>query len=389
MRIIYISWFNSGEGSQVHAKEFMNAMRNLGHQVIPVELSLRSSKQLDQKNQTNKNSPPRRNLLTELKSIAMNIPRFFRLMKIIRAEKPDAIINRYAIYDLSPLLAKLFNNIPIIYEVNASAVYEREIKNMYLIKPFAKFVEKRIFAKADATLVVSEELKKYFTKQGYDMENTVVTPNGVDFESFSAMNEIPPEIEKIKEEWNDKIVVGFLGSLKTWHGVERVIDIMPDIIAVNKNIRFLVIGGGEERKKLEQKISDLKLQKYVYISGFLDYKYVPGSLKLFDFAVAPYHNIDFFHFSPLKIFEYMAAGAPVIAPPYGQISELVINQYNGLIMSNNSNDELFDAINYLADHPDKRETLGTNAQQFIKENYSWKINAKKIEDIVIDLHSHS
>jgi glycosyltransferase involved in cell wall biosynthesis len=384
MKLIYISWFSSGEGSQVHAKEFMEAMERHGHEVIPIELSIKSQQKLNELNNgERKKQLPKRTMLTELKSIASNILRFNRLVKLIKKHKPDAIINRYTMYDISPILINKLYGIPIIYEVNASAVYEREIEGIYYLKPIAKWAEKFIFKKANNVTLVSNELLRFFKEKGYDTTRTIVIPNGVDTNKFTSPNNLTTDLKVMKEKWNDKIILGFLGSLKSWHGVERIIDCMPRLLESNKDIRFLIVGDGNERSKIEEKIRKSNLEDKVFITGFLDYQFIPSALYLFDIAVAPYHNIDFFHFSPLKVFEYMAAENPVVAPPFGQLSELIEDDNNGILIENNTDDELIAAVLDLANSKEKREKLGKNAKQFIEANYSWDVNAKKIESIIL------
>lgn len=366
----------------MHAKEFMHAMEQLGHDMVPVELSLKTRKQLQNlKIQSSSVSAKKSKFafLKELKTFMLNILRVIRLLKLYKEHKPDAIINRYLIYDFSAIIAAKMLRIPVMYEVNASAVYEREIENKYYIKPLAKFIEKLIFNRSDAVTVVSEELKIYFHQNGYNTSNTLVIPNGVDITRYPEMLEIPQRFQEIAQKWEDNIIIGFLGSLKSWHGVQRVISLMPTLLKENENIRLLIIGDGNERQSIEKEIKSLNIEEYVHISGFIPHDEVPGALDLLDISLAPYKEIDNFYFSPLKIFEYMAAGKPVIAPPYGQIKDLV-SQNTGILLSKNSNEELQKGIVELANNPEKRTALGKNARVYIEENFTWKRNAMKIAE---------
>lgn len=380
MKVLYLSWFNSGEGSQVHAKEFMNAMNQLGNHVIPVELSLKTKKQLENlKIQTTSHSSKGKlSFIKELKTFLLNILRIIRLLKLYREHKPDAIINRYLIYDFSAIIAGKLLNIPVMYEVNASAVYEREIENRYYIKPLAKWVEKYIFKKSDIVTVVSNELKNYFEENGYNVSNTIVIPNGVNVEKYQEDIQVPPSFDDISHQWKDKLILGFLGSLKSWHGIQRVIDLMPSLIKKNPNIRLLIVGDGNTRSEIEKKIEDYKLKDHVFISGFIPHEDVPGALHLFDVALAPYNNISNFYFSPLKIFEYMAAGKPVVAPSLGQIKELVQSNYTGLLLDENTDSCLEESILSIIEDSQKLKQMGLNAKNFITEHYTWTKNAETI-----------
>jgi glycosyltransferase involved in cell wall biosynthesis len=391
MKILYLSWFSSGEGSQVHAKEFMNAMEELGHEVIPVELSLRRQNQIINIKRTKELQEQKSKtklVIRELKSLALNIPRFIRLVRLIQKYKPDCIINRYSIYDLSAILAGKLFNIPIVYEVNGSVIYERDIENRYYIKGLANWFEKQVFKQADVVTVVSNELKRYFDENRYDTSSTIVIPNGVDINKFHENVPCPAFLEDLEKKWSDNVVVGFLGSLKSWHGVERMINIMPKLIQKVPKIRFLIIGDGNEREILEQKINNYNISQYVHITGFIDHKDIPGALNLIDIAVAPYKDIKFFYFSPLKVFEYMAMGKPVVAPALGQCKELIQSNYNGILLEENTDDALMNAIQNLAENEDLRTKMGKNARKFIEKHYTWKVNAKKIEQAILKIKSH-
>lgn len=380
MKVLYLSWFNSGEGSQVHAKEFMNAMNSIGNNVIPVELSLKTKKQLENlKIQTN--MPTRKGkleFLKELKTFLLNGLRIIRLYKLYRKHKPDAIINRYLIYDFSAIVVGKLLNIPVMYEVNASAVYEREIENRYYIKPLAKYVEKLIFNKSNVVTVVSNELKNFFEENGYNVSNTIVIPNGVNIKEYQENVEISSKFQELALQWKDKEILGFLGSLKSWHGVHRVIDILPSLLKSNPNIRLLIVGDGNTRDDIEKRISEKNLKDHVFISGFIPHDQVPGALSLFKVALAPYNNISNFYFSPLKIFEYMAAGKAVVAPGLGQINELVQPGYTGILLQENTDICLEKAILEIIEDPEQLKQMSLNAKDYISRNYTWERNAEKI-----------
>jgi glycosyltransferase involved in cell wall biosynthesis len=386
MKILYLSWFNSGEGSQIHANEFMNAMKNIGHDVIPVELSLKTKKQLQNlKIQTTSYKKSKFAFLQEFKTFLLNILRAVRLLRLNKQHKPDVIINRYLIYDFSAIIVGKLLRIPVVYEVNASAVYEREIQGRYFIKPLARWTELLIFKHADVVTVVSNELKTYFQENNFNTKNTIVIPNGVNMNHHSEEKKIVESLIEIKQKWENNTVLGFLGSLKSWHGVERVIDLMPALLIQNPNLRFLIVGDGNEREALESKINQSGIREYVHISGFLPHDYVPGALSIFDIALAPYKDIDNFYFSPLKIFEYMAAGKPVIAPSLGQIKELVETNKTGILLEENTQVALENAILSLSNDSEKILKLGREAKKYIEQNYTWETNAKKIADSIENL----
>lgn len=387
VKILYMSWFSSGEGSKIHAQEFTHAMEQLGHQVITKDLSINKSKSKSSGKPANTSNQQQgsslKNYIKEYKSILMVILRFLRLFGYMVKYKPERIIYRYSIYDISGLwISKLFR-VPVVYEINGSVEYEREIENKFYFKKLVRRTEKSIFNKADLVLLVSNELKRYFNEKNYNMNKILIVPNGVDMAKFNREIELPAEFAQMKEQWADKKVIGFSGSLKSWHGAERIIDILPDILKEVPDARYLIIGDGDRRRMIEAKMKEMGLEEYVYITGFQDYKLIPTLLKIPDITVAPYHNIDFFHFSPLKVIEYMGAGKPVVAPPLGQCVDLIGYEGDrGILLSENTDEQLTNAIVKLLKDPALVKTMGRNAQSFIEENYTWEQNARRIDEAI-------
>ncbi|WLR41506.1 glycosyltransferase family 4 protein [Bacillus carboniphilus] len=380
MKILYISWFSSNEGSRIHANEFMNAMEKIGHEVIPVDLSNR-------KNYKNNNMYHKKNAIfiqpffTEISKLFGVIPRFLRLRNYVKKINPDVVINRYSIYDISAIIIRLIYRIPYVAEVNASSIVEKDITKQFYFKRTARLIEKYIFRKADIVTVVSKELLKYFEENEYRTDNVIVIPNGVDAEKFNS--ERTEQLEGYPfDEWEGKEIIGFLGSLKSWHGVERLIDILPVLIEDNPLIRLLIIGDGEEHRRLSQLVMDKKLSNYVHITGNLPYDHIPKALKSVNVCIAPYYNIDHFYFSPIKIFEYMAMGKPVIAPALGQCEELIVNNHNGILLPENTNEQLIVAIKRIFMDKKQLERLGVNAREFIINSYTWEQNAKQIDGAI-------
>jgi glycosyltransferase involved in cell wall biosynthesis len=105
-----------------------------------------------------------------------------------------------------------------------------------------------------------------------------------------------------------------------------------------------------------------------------------------DITIAPHDRNSFksiggFHGSPLKIFEYMAMGKPVIATPIGQIKDIIEDNISGRLIYSDQVEELKNAVIRLYEDKDYRDTLGKNARKVVMDNYTWEINARKIEDI--------
>ena len=126
-------------------------------------------------------------------------------------------------------------------------------------------------------------------------------------------------------------VIGFLGTLKPWHDIDNLVRAFSIVHGHDPNVRLLVIGDGPQRKAMQFALSERGLLKDTHFTGSVAPQDVPSLLACMDVAVAPYVESENHYFSPLKLFEYMAAELPVVAAATGQIKEVIRDEENGLL----------------------------------------------------------
>ena len=117
--------------------------------------------------------------------------------------------------------------------------------------------------------------------------------------------------------------MGFVGTLRPWHGVEGLIEAFAVLHGLDPDVRLLIVGDGPLRNTLESMAADRGVSHAVDFRGAVEPSEVPRMLASMDVAVAPYPPLDDFYFSPLKLFEYMAAGCAIVAAAIGQINQTV------------------------------------------------------------------
>jgi glycosyltransferase involved in cell wall biosynthesis len=105
---------------------------------------------------------------------------------------------------------------------------------------------------------------------------------------------------------------------------------------------------------------------------------IPGLLVSMDATVAPYPRLGSFYFSPLKVYEYMAAGRAVVASRIGQLDGLIEHEVSGLLCSPGDPVELAEALLRLRREPALRDRLGRAARAKVRRTYTWNSTVRRI-----------
>ena len=164
------------------------------------------------------------------------------------------------------------------------------------------------------------------------------------------------------------------------------------LLAAGKDYHFLLVGDGPERAHAEQ-LAAAWPGRFTF-TGAVDYDRVPELLASASVGVAPFNTAAHpalrsagFFWSPLKVYEYMAAGLPVVTPNLTPLNTIIRNEREGLLYPEGDIGALASAIAALLDDPARARQLGRAARERVVAHYSWQRHCEELEKILEEMRA--
>ena len=278
-----------------------------------------------------------------------------RIAARIIADGADLVYERYSLFSTALAEVTDATGAAGVLEVNAPLIEEQRTHRVLVDEEAAGNALARQVAAATATIAVSDPVRDWVRERtGSDRVHTV--PNGV------SITRIVPRPEEIGDP-----VVTFVGTLKPWHGVA---DLLAAAALAKRPWKLRIIGDGPERAALEAQAAGLGID--VDFRGAVAPADMPGQLAGSAIGVAPYPDLggeQQQYFSPLKVYEYLAAGLPVVASAVGQLPQILGEL--GTLVPPSDPAALAAAIDDLAAVPVVRGELGWRGRVQAEEKHSW------------------
>ena len=274
-----------------------------------------------------------------------------------------AIYERYSLHSRAGADAAEALGLPYVLEVNAP-LRDEALRFRSLAYPdVAAETEARVYARADRIFVVSMPLAALLRGEGVDPDKLEVMRNAVTPRKFPAHRA------------RAGFTVGFAGSLKAWHGLDVLADAVERAAAVVPDLRLEVIGDGPVAPVLDR--LDLPPERFTRY-GARPHEETLRVLTSWDVGVAPYVVASpTFYFSPLKVVEYMAAGACTVASDLGEIRSLLGDGQRGVLVPPGDRAALGTALVELAADRPRAAALGARARAYAFRSLSWRRNARR------------
>jgi glycosyltransferase involved in cell wall biosynthesis len=374
MRILYHHRTAAQDGMRVHIDSLIGALRADGHEVLVVGPGGTE----DHKYDTEKLADILRSGLpkaaAECLEILYNILALCRLDASYKRFKPDILYERYNLFLLAGLWLRRRRQIPLLLEVNSPLVSERSNHGGIALRRLAAQLERTAWQRADAVLPVTEVLAAHIASQIGTRQTIHTIQNGVDLERFRS-NNLREEL-RARHSLQSKIVLGFSGFMRDWHGLDWAIDALE---ALPANVALFIVGEGPAEIRLRALAKERGAAQRVLFAGRVPHESVPDYLAAFDVALQP-RAVPYA--SPLKLFEYMASSLAIVAPDQANIREIVGDGVSALLFAPDNRSAFLSAVQRLCLDPELRTTLGKAARLRLETvPFTWRANARRVAEI--------
>ena len=292
---------------------------------------------------------------------------FDKLERFLSFREPGCIIERLSLF--AGRGSQLADGLGLarLVEVNAPVADERKRHFGLSLEEVARQAESDALCGA-SVVAVSEPLARWALDMG--ARTARVIPNGADVDGLdpNLLSFLAPITRSRLGLAKSTPVIGFIGSLKPWHGVDVLIEAVSRV-SQTMQVGLLIVGDGPEYGRLSESLGRLAPQATAVMTGAVQRSHVAEHIAAMDISVAPYAENDSFYFSPLKVVEAMAAGRAVVASDFPPIRDLLGPA--GVLVTPSDPESLAQSLERLLAEPETRRLLGATARARAVERSSW------------------
>ncbi len=388
MRILFVTIedITLHRGSSTHVREKVAALRQRGHTVT---LLAGSEKEAEFGNFIGVGSCRNRRGTVSYSALAgVFLKLLLRIVQVSR--KAHIVYANGPVAAFAAVLTKPLHHAKIFYEVTSLENEEIGMKGRGLriaaiakVFSFLQYVGGHF---SDRTLVITEQIKDYFVSN-YNLPDKKLKVLGVttDLNKFHPICD-PAFLQRGRERFGiaeNSFLISYIGNLAHWQDFDMLIKGAKIVIRKNPHARFMIIGDGSQREALEHAVKRDSLDDRILIAGSAPHIDVPLCINISDICISLPKQLTS-GYSPMKLFEYLACGKPVVATKVRGY-EAVERAEAGILVDEADYEAFASAILRLAEDKRLRAQFSEKALQFARENFGWEKVIATIEAEIKDL----
>jgi glycosyltransferase involved in cell wall biosynthesis len=378
-RFLYHHRIRAEDGQAVHVREMIGALRQAGHEVRECALVPKTA--------AGPASPRRAGFWRRLRlprtavevlEVLYNRRGRSMLLEAARGFRPHFVYERHALHCRAGLDVARVLGVPLLLEVNSPMVAEMRRLGSLRLPGRAAATEREVLGGADAVLAVTRVLADLLAASGARPERLHVIGNGADPSRYGDAAQQAARAARAR--WQlpqGGVVVGFIGYMRQWHNLELMLDAMarPALQA----LVFVLIGTGPALQSVLARARELGLQDRVRALGDVPPELLPAHVLACDGALIPAINE---YASPLKLFDALAAGVPVLAPDQPNLREYLKHGETALLFEPGDSGDLARQLQRLVHERDFARALGQAGQRMLlQQRWTWAGNAERVLDV--------
>jgi len=319
-----------------------------------------------------------------LRALSFNVFLAVFLLRYYFRHKPDVVYIRRGISIIPAIFAKLKKAI-LLYEINDDPYPERIIPQFNLIQRFDHWLslktDEASLSLCDAAFVITSEIKEKIIKvrSNIDPKKLHILPSGTNTDLYRPLDQKECRI-KLNLKISDKYI-GFMGTLLDHQGVDVLIDAAPSVMESFPGAVFVIIGEGPMADVWRQRVHERSLQEHFIFTGQVEYGETPLWINSMDVCTAPF-LIKAGLRSPVKIFDYMACGKPVVASRISGTTDIFDGTDAIRLIEPGNKEALARAIVDVLKDYEKASVMGMKGRLLVETRYDRKVLAKEIQETV-------
>ena len=324
----------------------------------------------------------------------VNFPYFFNpiwihnILHVARHTQPDVILVRDLPLAITGIFAGHTLGIPIVLDMAEN--YPAMLRDIWKLGPFrpsnilvrnpriAEWVERYALTRADHIIVVVEESASRLVRRGIDPSKISVVSNTPP-RGRTENQDGPPKSADLPA---GNPVIMYLGNLDPGRGVDTLIGAMPAVIRMAPHAHLVIIGTGGQSDSLRSHAVQLQVQGAITFLGRIPHALVQSHLAHADICVIPHDSTDSNNTTiSNKLFDYMAAGKPVVVSDCPPTARVVRSVGCGLVFPSGDASALAERIGQLL-NPSTRDGMGQNGRDAVRVEYNWERDSRVLVQVL-------
>jgi len=290
-------------------------------------------------------------------------------------EKVDWVYERFGVFQALGMTFQR-SGLPWVLETNTPFALENSLESGRRTTCFQRAARKhelRTYQRCDALIVQTVALKEIvldFAQVNH--EKVFVVPNAVDMNRFLD----PAVVRKFAGP-----TIGFVGALRRWQALEYPIRALGNLSREGIRYNLVIVGAGEKSREWQKLARDLGVLDRIFFAGAIPMDQIPSWIAGFDLGFSGQAGsvaAKSMYFSPLKLYEYMAAAKPVLASAHEDSQRLIIPGETGYLFKPDSLPDLERAMRQAWRERDLWSGLGSRARALISSGHTWEIRISRM-----------